>query len=1131
MIRTFLRALVAYTTLAICVAVAPAQTATPASRSISFNAAQIGVSTGSAQTLTASFAVSGYAGSFTPTAALHYGHDYRLGAVNCSGGGPETCTVPVTFQPTLPGDRPDAIFLMNGSTRLATVLLSGIGQGPMSLVQPGAFSTSVPWVPQNQYLYQSVADENGTVYILASGGYYLIISVDKNGIVKQIPTSAKDYVWSIAIDGAGVLYLFNESNVVETYDTVQGTLGSYPIPNPGNDTQWYPGTIGPAGAIDIVDQIHNNGAIDMIGANGAPTLFETLNPGVLQPDTIAADSQGNVFVGGYEINKITPSGVQTQVNTVGASEGLAVDAADTLYATRYNPTDGVAELPASDYSTPIASFGRSSPLGLSLGSNGTLYVSNYVNLDIYDRSKTETVDFGEVTAGSSKTDSTASVYNGGNQPLTISGFTLSEHSDAGFSLDFSSANECTFSVVLAPGSLCQASVVFAPTHPGTFSGTISISSNSLNGTNTTQTIQLAGISYGSYDVLSPSPLVFAAQAPGSSKTLAVTMTNQGNFYASTVYSVASDNPAFTITQGTCSGVAVQVGASCQLQVTFTPAATQAYSGVATIVTYVSGSGQPFQKITLPLSGTSVKPPAATPVISPGTGSYTTSQIVTITDATAGATIFYTTDGSAPTSASTKYTSAIAISSNETLNAIATAAGFAQSVTATATYTFVHPAVTFTPASVAFGNQTVNTTSGSQTVTLTNSGAAALTITSMALTGADASSFAQTNNCGASLVAGAACNISITFAPTSVASFSAALAVADNASGSPHTVALTGSGTAAPAPVAMLTPASLQFGSIGIARTSAAQVATLKNTGNAALSITSIAIGGANPSDFAQTNNCGASLAAGASCSINVTLTPASVAGFAATLKVADNAIGSPHQVALSGAGIVEPPVFTFSTTSVAFGNQVVNTTSNPQTVALTNTSATDTVNISTYTSSDGAFIDEADTCHASIAPGASCHFLMAFNPKAVQSYSATITLTVAGVSCPACAYPKQTFSVTGTGVNKPGSSVNLVPQAPTVVNDGDGNYLVTMSLTNEGNIPLTNLSVASAKLGSVSNSGYVGTTSFATIEPGATGSFTARFSIASIAGKTTSVTFQGTYSTAMVASAPWTANVRSITLP
>jgi hypothetical protein len=1067
---------------------------TPTPAILSFHAAAIGVAAGSAQELTASFSVSGYVGNFTPTATLHYGHDYTIGAVSCTPtGASETCNVAVIFRPTLPGERKDAIFLMDGSTRLATVLLSGLGQGPLSLVQPGAFSTSVPWVPQNQYLYQSVADENGTVYILASGGYYLILAVDKNGTVTQIPTSNKYYVWTISIDGAGVLYLFNESNVVETYDTVQGTFGTYPIPNPGNDTDWYPGTIGPAGTIDIVDQIHNNGAIDMIDSSGAPTLFADLNPGVLQPDTITADSQGNVFVGGYEINKITPAGVQTQVNTVGAQEGLAVDAADTLYATRYIPlnesSQGVAMLPASDYSTPEASIdGHQSPLGMSLGSDGKVYISNYVNLDIFDRSTTETVDFGEVTAGSSKTDSSASVYNGGNQPLTISEYTLSTLSDTGFSLDFSGANECTFGIVLAPGALCQASVVFAPTHPGSFVGTISITSNSLNGTSTAQTIQLNGISYGSYDVLSPSPLVFAAQTPGTSKTLAVTMTNEGNFYASTIYSVATDNPAFTIAQGTCSGVAVQVGASCQLQVTFLPTAAQAYSGTATIVTYVSGTGQAAQTIKLPLSGISSKPPAATPVITPGTGSYTTSQQVTITDATAGAAIYYTTDGTAATTASAKYTGVIPVSNTETLNAIATATGYAQSTMATATYTFVAPAVTLTPPSVAFGNQTVNTASGSQTVTLTNSGSAALTITSVALTGPNASSFAQTNNCPASLAVGAGCHIAITFTPKSIASFSATLAVTDNASGSPDTVVLSGSGTAAPAPIAVLTPASFRFGSVGVGSTSLAQTATLKNTGNAALTIGSIAIAGANPTDFAQTNNCGGSLAPGAACQLSVTFTPGSVASFAATLKIIDNATGSPRQVALSGNGIVQAPVFTLSPTSLAFGNQVVNTTSNSLTVTLTNTSATDTVTISNETSSDAAFIDAADTCHASIAPGATCHFLMVFNPKAAKSYSATVSLTVAGVSCPGCTYPPQTFIATG-------NSTNIVSFSPPSLNFGNvaENDEQTISVTMTNLSKTDSIAVSDIYRSNGSPIGIAMGTCSAPVAPGATCTFAVVF--------------------------------------
>ena len=78
--------------------------------------------------------------------------------------------------------------------------------------------------------------------------------------------------------------------------------------------------------------------------------------------------------------------------------------------------------------------------------------------------------------------------------------------------------------------------------------------------------------------------------------------------------------------------------------------------------------------------------AATPTFSPGGGSYTAKQTVTISDKTKSAVIYYTTNGSTPTTASTKYTGAISIAKTETLKAIATAPGYAASAVASATYT-------------------------------------------------------------------------------------------------------------------------------------------------------------------------------------------------------------------------------------------------------------------------------------------------------------------------------------------------------------------------------------------------------------------------------------------------------------
>jgi hypothetical protein len=119
-----------------------------------------------------------------------------------------------------------------------------------------------------------------------------------------------------------------------------------------------------------------------------------------------------------------------------------------------------------------------------------------------------------------------------------------------------------------------------------------------------------------------------------------------------------------------------------------------------------------------------------------------------------------------------------------------------------------------------------------------------------------------------------------------------------------------------APAAALTPATLTFSGVSGA-TSAAQSVTLSNSGNATLNITGITITGTNPTDFAistGTNACGATLAAGANCSIYVTFTPASAASFSATLSVADNASGSPQTTGLSGTG-TPPPTFTISSST------------------------------------------------------------------------------------------------------------------------------------------------------------------------------------------------------------------------
>ena len=99
----------------------------------------------------------------------------------------------------------------------------------------------------------------------------------------------------------------------------------------------------------------------------------------------------------------------------------------------------------------------------------------------------------------------------------------------------------------------------------------------------------------------------------------------------------------------------------------------------------------------------ITPTVLTPAFSPVAGTYTSAQSVSISDATSGATIYYTTNGTTPTTSSTRYTGPITVSSTETLEAIAAATGDPSAV-ASATYT-ITPTVSTPAFSPAAGTYT------------------------------------------------------------------------------------------------------------------------------------------------------------------------------------------------------------------------------------------------------------------------------------------------------------------------------------------------------------------------------------------------------------------------------------------
>jgi hypothetical protein len=192
----------------------------------------------------------------------------------------------------------------------------------------------------------------------------------------------------------------------------------------------------------------------------------------------------------------------------------------------------------------------------------------------------------------------------------------------------------------------------------------------------------------------------------------------------------------------------------------------------------------------------------------------------------------------------------------------------------------------------------------QTITVSNIGTAPVTINDPILSivkGGNSNEFIALSLCPKPLAAGKSCYVTIAFlAGPFYTPQTATLQIMSNAPGSPQAVTLSAQVIY---PVANLNPSSLNFGTIKRATSSTLNV-TLSNPGGTPLSLTGISVTGTDAAYFAPTNNCGNSLAAGASCTVAVKFTPAATGTFNANLVFVDNAQagGGTQTVSLSGKG-------------------------------------------------------------------------------------------------------------------------------------------------------------------------------------------------------------------------------------
>jgi hypothetical protein len=310
-----------------------------------------------------------------------------------------------------------------------------------------------------------------------------------------------------------------------------------------------------------------------------------------------------------------------------------------------------------------------------------------------------------------------------------------------------------------------------------------------------------------------------------------------------------------------------------------------------------------------------------------------------------------------------------------------------------------PTLTLSPSAVNFGRRAFGTSSGNTPITVTNTGTTTVTLSSIAITGANVSSFPESTNCSTSLTPGSSCTIFVSFAPSAAGSFSAAATVTSNATGSPQSVGLSGTGI----PPVAVNPGSILFGNVV---TGTSKGATIKVTNQMTVALTGISIV-ASGAPFTQTNNCGTTLAPNTQCSIIVTFAPTAVGAQSGTITMTDSAANSPQVVSVKGTGVL--PV-SLTPVSLAFGQVSVGTSSAAKIVTVTNNEKVAiTISSILLTGSKPGDYSQTNTCGASLAAAAKCTISVVFTPKAVGARLASITLTDTGTNSP------QVLPLAGTG--------------------------------------------------------------------------------------------------------------------
>ncbi len=573
------------------------------------------------------------------------------------------------------------------------------------------------------------------------------------------------------------------------------------------------------------------GALWFDGSQGAITGPINVTNALIEQSPYEAIQWVEGTVSGVNLSNVTIAGTGTfalQEQTGGTASATNVTATGVAQANEGNPPSYSCE----GTSFTITDNGGNSGISPTQcnGTNPTPVYPPYPNNGV--TVSPTALNFGSVATGSKSAAQTVTVSNPTNAAASVSGISTSG--------DFAQTNNCGSSIA-ANGS-CTVSVTFSPTATGSRTGTLTVSAGGV-----TDTVSLSGTGTAPGPVLNANPasLTFAKTVVGSTApSQSVTITNSGTS-AATVSGVTVSGD-FSQTNN-CGSVAV--GGSCTVTVTFKPTAGGSRTGTLTVTSNANNS-----PTTAGLSGTGIDSTTNLAAGQPASASSQNSPYVAsnMTDADPS-TYWESANGSFPQwgqvdlgqsysinkvvlrlppstawGARTETLSLLGSTDGSNFSTIVGSAGYtfdpnANNNTVTITFNattarYVRANITantgwaagqisdfavyaatgggsssatlsVNPSSLTFASQAVNTTSSPQTVTVHNTGTAAAAVSQIAATG----DFSESNTCGTSIAAGGSCTVSVTFTPTASGTRTGSLTVTSNASNSPTTVALTGTG--------------------------------------------------------------------------------------------------------------------------------------------------------------------------------------------------------------------------------------------------------------------------------------------------------------------------------------------------